>query len=73
MLLGCSMFLFASINLNTASKDELMNIKGIGAKKAEKILVFRKTNKITQADDLKSIKGFGPALIKKIQEYASEK
>ena len=30
-------FLFASINLQTASKEELMGIKGIGEKKAEQI------------------------------------
>ena len=36
VLLGLSAsLLFAQINLQTASKDELMAIKGIGPKKAE--------------------------------------
>ena len=60
-------FLFASIDLNTATKSELMKIKGIGAKKAEKIITFRKSNQITNVDDLKNLKGFGPSLIKNIK------
>lgn len=60
-------FLFASIDLNTATKSELMEIKGIGSKKADKILEYRKTNKIESASQLLIIKGFGPALIAKIE------
>ena len=38
VLLGLSAsFLFAQINLQTASKEELMEIKGIGDKKVEAI------------------------------------
>ncbi len=62
------MLLFASIDLNTATKSELMSIKGIGEKKAQKILEYRKTNKILNVNDLQSLKGFGPALIKNIKE-----
>jgi len=69
LLLGTTL-LFASINLNTATKSELMTIKGIGAKKAEKILEFRKTTKIKNISDLQSIKGFGPSLIAKIKKEA---
>ena len=50
-------FLFASINLQTASKEELMGIKGIGEKKAEQIIEYRKTNKINSPEDLKNVKG----------------
>lgn len=61
-------FLFASINLGSASKEELMAIKGIGSKKADKIIEFRKTHKIKTADDLTQIKGFGPKLISNIKK-----
>ena len=60
-------FLFAALDLQTASKQELMAIKGIGAKKAEKIISYRKTNKIKSADDLKNIKGFGPGIISNVK------
>jgi competence protein ComEA len=56
-------FLFADMNLQTATKEELMAIKGIGEKKAVAIIKYRKTNKINSADDLINIKGFGPKLI----------
>ncbi len=61
-------FLFSGINLQTASKDELMCIKGIGVKKAEAIIAYRKSNKIKSPDDLLKIKGFGKALIAKIKK-----
>lgn len=59
---------FAGINFQTASKDDLMKIKGIGEKKAEAIMKYRKSNKIKSADDLKNIKGFGSKLVSKIKE-----
>ena len=67
------MFLFAGVDLNTATKSELMSIKGIGAKKAQSILEYRKTNKISAASDLRSIKGFGPALISNIEKNITDK
>jgi len=66
LLLGMSM-LFGSMDINTATKAELMKIKGIGLVKAEKILEFRKNNKIENLNDLQKIKGFGPSLIVNIK------
>lgn len=71
-LLGSSM-LFASIDFNKASKDELMAIKGIGAKKAMLIIEYRKTNKIDNIDSLTAIKGFGPKLISNIKDSFPKK
>ena len=62
LLLSVS-FLFAAINLQTATKKELMSIKGVGSKKADAILKYRKSNILHSADDLKNIRGFGPKLI----------
>ncbi len=50
--------LFA-INFQTASKDELMSIKGIGEKRAAAIMKYRKTHKIKSAADLKNVPGIG--------------
>ncbi len=72
LLLGMT-FLFAGMDFNTATKDEIMLIKGIGEVKAQKILEFRKTNKITKISDLQDIKGFGPSLIAKIEKATKTK
>ncbi|QKF83447.1 ComEA family DNA-binding protein [Halarcobacter ebronensis] len=60
-------FLFGAVDFNSATKEELMDIKGIGEKKAEAIIEYRKTNKINSVEDLEAIKGFGPGLIEKIK------
>jgi competence protein ComEA len=49
------------ININTASADELMHLKGIGEKKAKAIIEFRKTNGLfKQPKDLIKVPGIGP-------------
>jgi competence protein ComEA len=69
VLLGVSAtFLFSAMNLQTASKKELMCIKGIGDKKAQAIIEYRKKNKIKSADDLLKLKGFGKGLIENIKK-----
>ena len=60
-------FLFSAINLQTASKKDLMCINGIGAKKAEAILKYRKANKLKSADDLLKIKGFGKGVVANVK------
>jgi len=63
------MFSFlAAINVQKASKDELMCIKGIGDKKASAILKYRKSHKLKSADDLLEIKGFGKALVANVKK-----
>ena len=69
-MLSCS-FLFAQINLQTATKEEWMGIKGIGEKKAEQIIEYRKTNTINNTEDLKNIKGFGDSIVGNIKETNS--
>lgn len=68
LLMLCCSFLFAEINLQTASKEELMSVKGIGDKKADQIIEYRKTNTITKADDLKNIKGFGDSIVGNVKD-----
>ena len=67
LMLSCS-FLFAQINLQTATKEELMSIKGVGEKKAEQIIEYRKTNTIKTPEDLKNIKGFGDSIVANVNE-----
>ncbi|WP_418185070.1 ComEA family DNA-binding protein [Aliarcobacter vitoriensis] len=72
LLMLCSSFLFA-INLQTASKEELMGIKGIGEKKAEQILEYRKVNSIKSPEDLRNIKGFGDSIINNVKNDVKAK
>lgn len=67
MLLSVT-FMFAAMNLNTASKKELMEIKGIGEVKALQIIEYRQKNKIKSVEELSVIKGFGSALISNIRK-----
>jgi len=63
------MFSLASaLNVQKASKDELMCIKGIGEKKASAIMKYRKSHKLKSAQDLLEIKGFGKSLVQNVQK-----
>jgi competence protein ComEA len=57
----------SALNLQTASKKELMCIKGIGEKKASSILKYRESHTLTSASDLLVIKGFGKSLVKNVK------
>jgi competence protein ComEA len=54
--------------LNKASKEDLMKIKGIGEKKAELIIKERKKKPFKSFDDLEKVKGIGPALVENIKK-----
>ncbi len=52
--------LFGAVDLNKASKEELVAIKGIGDKKAEAIIEYRtKNGNFKTVDELEKVKGFG--------------
>lgn len=48
------------VNLNQATKEELMTLNGVGEKKAEKIIDYREENgSFQKIEDLKNVNGFG--------------
>lgn len=59
VLVMMCMYLFAGVDLNTASKNELMTLKGVGESKAQAIIEYRKTNKFNSIEDIKNVKGIG--------------
>ena len=58
----------AAVNLNTATKEELDGVNGIGPVKAQAILDYRKKNgPFKNVDDLQNVKGFGDKSIEKVR------
>ena len=47
------------ININLASKEELMTLPNIGEKRAQSILDYRQENKFTKIEDIKNVNGIG--------------
>ena len=56
---------FAAVDINTASKEELMSLKGIGATKAEAIIAARP---FTSTDEIKKVKGIGESIYNNIKD-----
>ena len=55
------------ININVANEQELMQIKGIGKKKAQAIIDYReKYGDFKSVKDLAKVKGIGKATVNKI-------
>lgn len=47
------------INLNTASKEQLMTIKGVGDKISDRIIEYRKAHPFKITEEIMEIKGLG--------------
>ena len=60
--------LFAKININTATMEELYSLKGIGHTKAEAIMEYRKKHPFKKTEDIMKIKGIGKKTFEKIKD-----
>lgn len=60
---------WAAVDLNTASQAELETVKGIGPKKAQAIIEFRKKNgSFKSVDDLDNVTGFGKKSVEMVRK-----
>ena len=57
------------VNINIASKEELMTLNGVGEKIADKILEYRNQHPFQSIDELLNIEGIGEKTFAKIQDF----
>jgi comEA protein len=57
------------IDLNKASMEDLLKIKGIGESYAQRIIEYRETKgQFNQIEDIMKVKGIGPKLFESIKD-----
>ena len=58
------------VNINTASRDELMTLPGVGGSKADAIIAYRDTNgAFSSPEDIKNVKGIGESTYESLKDY----
>ena len=58
----------ALVNINTATKEELTSLKGVGDKRAQDIIDYRKKHgDFKSVDDLQKVPGIGSSFLKQIR------
>lgn len=59
----------SKVNINTASKEELMTLTGIGESKADSIVKYRQENgNFSAIEDLTNVSGIGESIFNKIKD-----
>ena len=60
----------ARVCLNTAAKEELLALPGVGEKTAERILAYRDTyGKFVTVEQLLDVEGIGEGLLEQLRPY----
>jgi len=68
LILLLSTLLFSAVDINNATAEELASLKGIGMKKAKKIIMYRKKHCFKKIKELKKVKGIKKKQVKKIMK-----
>ncbi len=59
------------VNINVATKEELMELSGIGASTADKIIKYREKNTFTYIEDIMDVPGIGESKFNNIKDSIS--
>lgn len=59
------------VNINTATKDELKTLPGIGDSRADEIIRYRENTVFSKIEDIKNISGIGDKTYEKLKELIS--
>ena len=56
------------VNINTATKEELMSLQGIGDVLSDRIIEYRKSAKFNSIDDIRRVKGIGEKTFENLKD-----
>jgi competence protein ComEA len=57
------------VNINQASRDQLISLPGIGPVTADKIIAYRQEKLFTRIEEIQKVPGIGPATFELIEPY----
>jgi len=73
VLISFSSFAMSAIDVQQTDKKILGCIKGVGEKRLNNILIYRKEHKIIELSDLLNVSGIGQVILKNIKQDIKKK
>lgn len=68
-LVGDGLKASGKININTASKEQLMTLSGIGEAYSDRIIDYRRQHPFKSIEEIKEVKGIGDKTFEKIMDF----